>query len=224
MTGTAAGGAEPATAKAPVDELVDVAEGGQSGSALKLLSALDYGRAADVFFWNAIEFVARASDRLYAVMSKHTIRGDMDGVTVEIEGKTVESPMVPIAYEIPISYDDVRNTNLVALNTAIHTAAMSKLEQVATAYNDYIDAATDAVGHNVQLTKDNYNWNTVLDLLEKVEWAEGTDGQVHAPQQLTGANVPPLPEMTAEQELRLQKIALEKQEEHVARRRSRRLR
>lgn len=215
---------EPPTAKAPVDELVEGAEGGQGSSATKLLSALDYGRAADAFFWHAIEFVARASDPLYAVMSKHTLRGDMDGVIVEIEGKTVESPMVPIAYEIPISYDDVRNTNLVALNTAIHAAALSMLEQVAAAYNDYMDVATDAVGHNVQLTKDNYNWDTVLDLLEKVEWAEGTDGQVHAPQQLAGANVPRLPEMTAEQARRLQKIGLEKQEEYVARRRSRRLR
>lgn len=200
----------------PVD---DPAAGGQ-----RLLSAVDYGRAADSFFSNAIEYVARLSDPVYAAMSTGDAREDIDGVTVEVNGTSVVSPMVHITYEIPIDPEDVRNTNLEALHAAVHEAALSKLAQVKDTYGAYLDAALDAVGHNLKIPKDSFGWDTVFDMLERVEWAEGADGRLHPPQQLTGAAIPNLPPMTLEQELRMQQIDAQKQEEYVARRRSRRLR
>jgi hypothetical protein len=199
-------------------EPAEPVDGGQ-----RLLSAVDYGQAVDSFFWNAIEHVARISEPLYAAMSSGDLQ-DVDGVTVEVNGTSVVSPMVHVTYEIPIDPEDVRNTNLGALHAAIHMAASSKLNQVKDAYGTYMDSALDAVGHNLKIPQDSFGWDTVLGILAIVEWAEGADGKLHPPRQLTGAAVPDLPPLTPEQELRMQQIDAQKQEEHVARRRSRRLR
>lgn len=189
-----------------------------------LLATPEYDAAVERFFWDAVELTASHVDPVYAYMSNHSINPNVEGVSVEIAGKTVKSPMVPVQYEFVLEYADIRDTNLEALKTVIHSAAMSKLEQVSAAYNEYMDDATDAVGNNVQLNKDTFTWDTVLDLLEKVEWSEGTDGRVHAPRQYSGAKVPKLPDMTPEQQLRMEQIDAKKQEDYVARRRSRRLR
>lgn len=194
------------------------------GTSVNLLATPDYDAAVERFFWDAVEHTANQVDPVYAYMSKHSIDPNVGGVRVEIAGKVVESPMVSVQYEFTIEHADIRETNLEALRTVIHSTAISKLEQVAEAYSEYMDVAADAVGNNVKLSKDTFTWDTVLDLLEKVEWSEGTDGRVHPPRQISGANVPPLPDRTPEQQRRLEQIDVKKQEEHVARRRSRRLR
>lgn len=178
----------------------------------------------DAFFMNAIEFVARKSDRLYASMQDGATVHGIEAVTVEVEGTSVSSPMVNVSYAVSIDPEDVRNTNLEALHTAVQTAAASKLDQVRDSYASYLDEAVAAVGHTEQISKETFGWDTVFELLEKVEWAEGADGRVHPPQALFGAAVPELPEMTPDEERRMQQIDEMKQEEHVARRRSRRLR
>lgn len=191
---------------------------------VQLLSASDYGNAVDTFFGNAIEFIARKSDRVYASMHDGASVDGIDAVTVEVAGTSVASPMVNVSYAVPIDPEDVRNTNLEALHAAVQTAAESKLDQVLEAYTNYLDEALAAVGHNVRISKDTFGWGAMFELLEKVEWAEGADGRVHAPQGLFGDAVPELPKMTPDEERRIKAIDDRKQQEHVARRRSRRLR
>ncbi|QMW67925.1 hypothetical protein H4N58_08805 [Mumia sp. ZJ1417] len=65
--------------------------------------------------------------------------------------------------------------------------------------------ATSAVGNHLTISKDTFRWD-VLAALEKIEWAEDAYGDVQPPRQLTGAGLPELPEITAEQRGRMRQI------------------
>ncbi len=189
-----------------------------------VLAAGEYSTATLNLFHNAIEHLARAMDPVYGAMESGLGTDGIEAVAVDVEGVSVESPMVNVSYAIDIDPEDVRHVRLGEFHVAALEAATSRLEQVAQSYQDYLDAATAAVGNHRTIPKGAFNWDTVLDLLEQVEWTEGADGMVHPPRAVVGSALPELGEKTPQQVFREALINHSKQEEHVARRRRRRLR
>jgi hypothetical protein len=97
------------------------------------------------------------------------------------------------------------------------------------AFYQYVGAATEAVGNSMQAKRGQLDWDTILDAWETVEWSEDDTGIVRPPTRVvagsaTGFDPSNLPEPTAEQRKRFFNMLVRKQEEHVSRRRSRRLR
>lgn len=189
-----------------------------------LLLALDFGSVFAQFESWAIDRLARRLSPVYAAMETFVPSKGVEAVVVEVEGVSVASPIVNIHYEHLVDPEDVRTTNLAALEELLIKAAEQKIEQSAQAYNDYLDEATKAVGNNASLSARDFNWDTMLDLMAEAEWREGPDGQVHPPRMTAGDAVPALPEMTEKQQARADALIKEKRDEHLARRRSRRLR
>jgi hypothetical protein len=189
-----------------------------------LLLALDYGSVFAQFESWAVDRLARRLSPVYAAMETFVPSKGVEAVVVDVDGVSVASPIVNIRYEHRVDPEDVQTTNLVALEEILVKAAEQRIEQSAQAYNDYLDEATKAVGNNASLHAQDFNWDTMLDLMAKAEWREGPDGQVHPPKMTAGDAVPALPEMTEEQRARADALMKEKRDEHMARRRSRRLR
>jgi len=186
-----------------------------------LLTAVEYGAALEQFTSWAIGLVAARKSPVYGAVEMFIPPDGVDGVSVDIAGQSVKSPMIRLKTEVPIDPEAVRRTDLNEMVRLIEMAADDRIEQTREALDAYMNEATAAVGNNVTVKRWDITWDWILDQYEKIEWAEGSDGLVHPPS-LHG--IDSLPELTSTQQERLQAIVQRKQDEHVARRRSRRLR
>jgi hypothetical protein len=186
-----------------------------------LLSAVEYGIALQQFTSWAVGLVASRKSPVHGAVEMFIPPDGIEEVTVDVAGQSVKSPIVQFRAEVEIDPEAVRRTDLDEMLRAIESAADQRLEQTRLALDAYMDEATAAVGNHASVKKEDVTWDWVLDQFERVEWAEGPDGLVYPP---LPHGLDSLPQLTSAQQERLQALVQSKQDEHVARRRSRRLR
>jgi hypothetical protein len=186
-----------------------------------LLTAVEYGAALNQFTSWAIGQVAARKSPVYGAVEMFIPPDGVDEVSLDIAGQSVKSPMIHLKTEVPIDPEAVRRTDLNEIVRLIEAAANDRIEQTREAIDAYMNEATAAVGNHVTVKQWDITWDWILDQYEKVEWVEGSDGLVYPPS-LHG--IESLPELKSTQQDRLQAMVQRKQDEHVARRRSRRLR
>lgn len=129
---------------------------------------------------------------------------------------------------VEIRRDDVITGELEMMHDAIARIAESHLAQFMAPFFEHVADAAGAVGNSMDLSGGAFGWDALLDAFEKVQWMPDTTGRIKPPQVHAGKlvlqRIQNLPDFTPEQKQRWADMQRRKQEEHVSRRRSRRLR
>ncbi|MDA3637534.1 MULTISPECIES: hypothetical protein [Rhodococcus] len=184
--------------------------------------------AVNQFVQQAINSIMGASNLLISTLGGGgpLPEGVSQKVVVQAGGTSVISPTVLLQHEAELPSDRLRQGNLDAMHEFIFETAESYANQFAEPLNTHFDEALAAVGNSIQLKKDDFSWDTILDALEKVDWLP-IDGTVRQPAMHIGSDLRAVLEAQGEptdaHQERLEGIFQRKQEEHVSRRRSRRL-
>jgi hypothetical protein len=192
-----------------------------------LLETPDYDRAVDEFVRRAIHGLMSHAAPTYAAMNRRKLPEGVDVVEVQVAGQTTVSPNIAASQLIGVDYSDVIEGNLEELHAILAQIADSLAPQVMIPIFDHIAEAAKAVGNAVDAEDRPLSWDLLLELMERAEWRADDAGQVQLPTLTMHPDVLkrlqkiPLTSANAE---RLESIAQRKQEEHVSRRRSRRLR
>lgn len=186
-----------------------------------LLALPEVGGAVDQFVTWAVDRRARSKSRIYAAVETFVPPEGIEGVIVEVAGESIPSPVMHLTYSMTYDPEDVRNTNLEAFRVLVEEAAEQRVRSLESAYEDHIEQSAAVVGNSVSVSRDELTWDWLLDMFEKVEWQEGADRQLSPPRPTASMG---LPRPTEAQNERYQQIWKAKQDEHMARRRGRRVR
>ncbi len=193
-----------------------------------LLTTRDYDHAIAVFVGDAVHAVMAASDDVYAGLRRMPMPEGVTSVRVQVDEAVTDSPEVEMSEIVEVRRDDVVAGELEMMHDAIVRIAESHLAQFMAPFFEHVGDAAGAVGNTVDLAGDAFGWDGLLDAFEQVRWMADAAGRVRAPQIHAGAlaaeRIRGLPARTPEQEQRWADMQGRKQEEHVSRRRSRRLR
>lgn len=191
------------------------------------LDCQEYELAMARFMQDAVESAMNASDTLYARLTPRVLPEDVRQVRVDVEGSSTPSPSVHMSSIAQVVRDDVIQGNMEQLNAVVEKIAHEHLFQFMPAFFDHVGTAAEAVGNSVDLSNERLTWDRLLDQYERVEWAENERGHVEPPQLAVGdpeGLLQRLGDFTEENQRRWASIQVRKEEEHVSRRRSRRLR
>ena len=195
---------------------------------MAVIAAPDYVAATEAFVSEAVHQIMVASDSIYAGLRRRSLPEGVSTVAVMTEGAVVTSPEVNLQEGATVNRADVLTGNLDALHAVVEKLAQSYLRQFIPTMLAYVGEAAESVGNTMDLSGADLSWPILLDALEKVEWQPDEVGKVQQPQIVAGPEtiqrIRDLGEMPADQQARLAAIKARKQEEHVSRRRSRRLR
>jgi len=168
-----------------------------------------------------------AEDPIYGQLRRMPLPEGVTAVSVEVDQTTVDSPPVPMQHSNSLTTDFV-DGNFEELHRIVLEMAESFLEQYLPAFFQHVETAVETVGNSLDLSGEKLGWDRLLDAYELVEWAPDDRGLVRPPQIYAGseaaAKIDALPDWTPAQRERFIAMAVNKQEEHVSRRRSRRLR
>jgi hypothetical protein len=193
-----------------------------------LLTTRDYEDAIAEFVRDAVHSVMAASDDVYAGLRRMPMPEGVTTVSVQVDEAVTDSPEVEMRETVEIRRDDVVAGELEMMHDAVAHIAESHLAQFMAPFFEHVGDAASAVGNSVDLSGDAFGWDGLLDAFEQVRWLPDATGRVRAPQMHAGALVQArlrgLPDFTPEQAQRWADMQRRKQEEHVSRRRSRRLR
>ncbi len=170
----------------------------------------------------------RAADPIYAGLRRRMLPEGVSEVRVDVGDASVASPEVLLSREVEVAHSDVLAGNLEQFHDVVQQVAETHLEQFMRPFFEHVGEAAAAVGNTMDLDGASLTWDALLDAAEVPEWAVDAAGQVHAPTMVAGdavlARLRALPPMTPEQQERAALQVMRKQEEHVSRRRGRRLR
>ena len=195
---------------------------------VRLLAAPDYMEAASEFFRDAVNSTMTQLDPNYGALRRVPMPEGVSSISVQVADSETPSPVVAMSQPVEVVRDDVIAGNLEAFHNIVAAVAGSHLETFMTAFYAHLGDAVAAVGNSVDLSGEKLAWDRILDLYEQIEWIPNDLGVVQQPTMQMGTEAKKafeaLPEMTDGQKARFARIAQEKQEDHVSRRRSRRLR
>jgi hypothetical protein len=195
---------------------------------MALLKTRDYDEAVAEFVRVAVDGLMSDADPIYASLRRRPLPEGVDRVRVEVGDVSTTSPEVHMSERLEIQRSDVVAGNLEEFHHALAQIAESHLVQFMRPFFEHVGDAAAAVRNSMTLQGATLGWDDVLDAWERVEWAVDATGHVHPPQIVAGsavlARLRELPALTVEQQQRAAAIATRKQEEHVSRRRGRRLR
>lgn len=195
---------------------------------MEILDTLDYDEAAATFIAAATQASMAAMNSDYASMRRARVPEGVSLISVQASGATISSPEVQLSEEVQLDRDDVMEGTLERFHEVIAIIAQAHLEQFMRPFYEYVGQAAEAVGNSTQFDAATFSWDSLLDAAEQVEWAVDDLGRVLPPTVRAGADMQKkldaLPEMTEQQRQRMVEMVLAKQEAHVSRRRSRRLR
>ncbi len=193
-----------------------------------LLTTRDYDDAVAAFVGDAVHAVMAASDDVYAGLRRMPMAEGVTSIRVQVDEAVTDSPEVEMSEIVEVRRGDVVAGELEMMHDAIARIAESHLAQFMAPFFEHVGDAAGAVGNTVDLGGDAFGWDGLLDAFEQVRWVADAAGRVCAPQIHAGAiaaeKIRGLPARTPEQEQRWADMQRRKQEEHVSRRRSRRLR
>lgn len=193
-----------------------------------LIETPDYDEAVVEFVRLAIDGLMSDADPIYASLRRVPLPEGVVTVHVEVGDASTTSPQVQMKEQVQIQRADVVQGNLEQFHDALGQIAESHLTQFMRPFFEHVGDAAEAVGNSITLRGATLGWDDLLDASEKTEWAVDATGNVRPPQIVAGsavvARLRELPALTAEQQQRVAAMMTRKQEEHVSRRRGRRLR
>ena len=192
-----------------------------------VLNTSGYDAAMADFLRHVVEAQMSASDRIYASIGRVPFPEGVASVRVEVGDARTTSPEVHMSELVSVERSDVLEGNLEEVHNAVAPIAEAYLEQFMIPFFEHAGEAAEAVGNSMALDSPRLGWDEVLDAWEKVELAVDAAGRVQPPQMVAGPEVADQfrdQVMTEAQQRRATELALRKQEDHVSRRRSRRLR
>lgn len=193
-----------------------------------LLTTRDYDDAIAAFVSDAVHAVMSASDDVYAGLRRMPLPEGVTTIRVQVDEAVTDSPEVQMTETVETRRDDVVAGELELMHDAVARIAESHLAQFMAPFFEHVGDAASAVGNSVDLAGDAFGWDGLLDAFEQVRWTPDATGRVRPPQMHAGdpvvERIRGLPDFTPEQTQRWADMQRRKQEEHVSRRRSRRLR
>lgn len=203
-------------------------EGWDGGvGAAPILATPEFDRAMVRFVSDAID-ARMAEDPIFARLRRLPLPEGVTGVSVEVRQTALESPSVPMEHSDAVTTADLVEGNFEELHRIVLEIAESFLDQYLPALFQHVGTAVESVGNSLDLSGEELSWERILDAFELVEWAPDDQGIVRPPQLHAGsavaAKIKALPDWTPAQRARFAEMWISKQEEHVSRRRSRRLR
>ena len=191
------------------------------------LATPDLDVAVMRFFSDAVDAVM-ARDPIFGRLQRLRLPEGVTGVSVEVDQGALASPSVPLNHEDRVTTTDLVEGNFEELHRVVIEMAETFLDQYMPAFFDHLSAAVDSVGNSTDLSGQELTADHILDSYEQVQWAPDSRGVVSPPQIHAGTDVAKkidaLPPWTPAQHARFIEMWERKQEEHVSRRRSRRLR
>jgi hypothetical protein len=191
------------------------------------LESPDYDQAVGQFFDEAVHNAMAMQDPIFAELTRRRLPPNSQGATVQAEGREVHSPEVQMSFETQVMTKDVIEGNLERFHEIVFSMARAYLDQFMPALFSHVDDAAEAVGNTISFDNENLSWDDLMDATEKVEWGVDDQGLVRPPQIVAG---PELSErisrlsLSDAQRERWVSIYRAKQEQHVSRRRGRKLR
>lgn len=193
---------------------------------VKILAAPDYLLASAQFFREAVDARMTEIEPSYGAMRRVSLPEGVSGIRVQVDDVETISPTVAMSHEIEVLREDVKAGRFDVYHRIIDDVAQAHLNSMMAEFYKHVGEAAAAVGNEVNiggpLTVDIY-----LDILERLPWRLTAAGELQQPQihlnPKDAAELRSTP-LTPAQQQRLQAIAEAKLEEHVSRRRSRRLR
>lgn len=193
-----------------------------------MLDTPDYDEAVAEFVRMAVDALMSAADPIFAALRRVPLPEGVANIRVEVNDACTTSPQVHMTKEVQIQRADVVDGNLEQFHDVLAQIAESHLPQFMRPFFEHVADAAEAVGNSINLQGATLGWDDLLDAFEKTEWGVDATGHVRPPQMVAGPAVvdrfSELPAPSAEQQQRAAAITDRKQEEHVSRRRSRRLR
>lgn len=193
----------------------------------KILATPEFDRAVEELFWTAVD-MRMAEDPIFARLGRSQLPEGVRGISVEIDDSSLDSPQVPMEHSDRVDTAQLTGGEMEEFHRIVLAMADSFLAQSLPSFFDHIGAAADSVGNNIDMSGRPLTRDDILDAFDKVEWGVDDSGVVRPPQMIAGpdvvAKVDALPAWTEEQKARWVVMVNRKQEEHVSRRRSRRLR
>lgn len=180
------------------------------------------------FVRDAVHAVMAETDPIFGQLQRTQMPEGVSSIRVDVGDVSTPSPGVELAEEVELARDDIVQGNLERLYEVVFKVADAFLAQFMKPFFEYVGDAAEAVGNSVSLEGRPLTWDDMLDTFEKVEWSADDTGRVRPPQVAAGttarAAMDALPDLTPDQQRRWASIIVRKQEAHVSRRRSRRLR
>lgn len=193
----------------------------------RILATPELDRAMVRFVSDAID-ARMAEDPIFARLRRLPLPEGVTGVSVEVDQTALDSPSVPMAHSDSVTTADMVEGNFEELHRIVLEMAESFLGQYLPALFQHVETAVESVGNSLDLSGEDLGWERILDAFEQVEWGPDDRGIVRPPQMHAGptvaAKIETLPDWTPTQRARFVEMWISKQEEHVSRRRSRRLR
>lgn len=194
----------------------------------RLLKTVEYDEAMADFVAEAIHAAMSEMDSIYASLRRSVLPEGVRRIRVQVEGAETSSPEVLLSELVELDRADTVAGNLERFHEAIVVIATAHLAQFMRPFFEYVGDAAESVGNSMDFSGREFGWDQLLDAYEKTEWAADHSGLVRPPQITAGSAVAEklrnIALRTPEQDERLRQMWVRKQEEHDARRRSRRLR
>lgn len=192
-----------------------------------ILNTLGDEIIAERFINDAVSAMMGELNPTFAGMSRRRMPEGTQLIRVDVDGTETSSPRIAMSAEVSIAREDIVEGNLEALHEFVAHVADSYLSQFMPVFFEHISDAVSAVGNSVELPMSTLSWDDILDSLEHVEWSVDQFDNVMPPTITAGIAIHERlmsQRKTPEQLDRWNRIRAAKQEEHVSRRRSRRLR
>jgi hypothetical protein len=193
----------------------------------RILATPELDRAVEKLFWTAVD-MRMAEDPIFARLGRSRLPEGVRGVSVEIDDSSLDSPQVPMEHSDRVETAHLTGGEMEEFHRIVMAMADSFLAQSLPSFFDHLGNAAESVGNHIDLSGRPLTRDDILDSFDKVEWGVDDFGVVQPPEMVAGpdvvAKVRALPDWTEEQKARWVALVIRKQEEHVSRRRSRRLR
>jgi hypothetical protein len=193
----------------------------------KILATPEFDKAVTDLFWTAVD-LRMAEDPIFGGIGRSRLPEGVHAVSVEIDDSSLDSPQVPMEHTDRVQTRDLTHGNFEEFHRIVLAMADNFLAQSLPSFFNHLDTAVTSVGNSLDLSGKPLSRDDILDAFDKVEWGVDDYGLVQPPQMIAGpdvvAKVEALPDWTDEQKRRWVEMTSRKQEEHVSRRRGRRLR
>lgn len=194
---------------------------------MSILQTPDFDLVLGRFLDDAVHAAMAMQDPIFAQLGRHRLPAGSQGARVQVAGREVVSPEVNMHYGTEVNTSDILEGNFERYHEIVFAIAKTYLGQFMPAFFSHVDDAVEAVGNTMSFNNENLSWDDLFDACEKVEWSVNDDGIVGPPQIVVGPElrdrISALP-VTEAQRQRWVSICQAKQEQHVSRRRSRKLR
>jgi hypothetical protein len=186
----------------------------------------EYDVPFERFVHEAVSELARQRSPLLAQIPRETVSGASGSVVDQRDGDPLELTSEPVEYGYSMNAEAVREGDFDAFMVQLDSASDELAEGLVGLLVSSMTKITDYTGQKVDAGGE-FSVEVVYEAYEQMEWALGDDGEICIPQMVMhpdlAKRVAELPPQTDEQKVRFEALKARKNEEALARRRSRRL-